>query len=545
MSDLFHNQPNGKWRVLGGKIDDVWDYLTRPISSSPKWRSYLSALAIFCTLICTIIWYPGLVSDDAMSQYLQAIAVAPLSDWHPPLMALFWRLEITLFHTANLLNATWISLSALGLYLFLRLRPCLFSLILFGLLFLSPVFFGMNGFIYKDIPLSWLLLIAAALLLLLPEKQSSSWRWVDKILITFLLILCCLLRVNGAFIAVPLLVTTWWNWHFDFKHLAACLGLVLLSLPATSWINHHVFKASEDHAEASLEILDLAGIAFYGTHAHYTSDENDVTTHKETFTHWDTASLNEKLIACYSPNQWDTFGAWELENFPILILGFNKWKQTWSATQQNDEWGPEINHAQESCYALGDQLRQKPPEMLTKEWFAAIKNHPFPYIKHRLAHFSTGYLGHIDEREFIESPGAWTDGGYYPLGENDKIYATAPYENIAEEQYRIFMKKHRGLWSNYGVFWIASALSLFIITLRCKSALDRFVNLMSFASLCYFFGYLVIGVGCQWRYIMPSAILVISALLAIYIKAERIGSPTSRKIGFWIWGTLMFWSCII
>ncbi|QCE35063.1 hypothetical protein FAI40_06785 [Acetobacteraceae bacterium] len=538
---------SGKYQHLGKQIDALFVFLTAPPENPLKWRSSLRLLALFCTLICSYAWYPGVIGDDAETQYLQAIHAAPLSDWHPPFMAIFWRLEIALFHTPNLLNLTSICLSSLGLYLFVRLRPCILSLILFFCLFASPLFFGMDGTVQKDILLSWLLLITTALLFILPDVSSQKQKYAFKLLITCLLLLSALLRVNATFIATPLLIATWWHWRFDFKHLTASLLLVILSVPTLSWINHTILQAKQDHAEASLQIFDLAGTNFYTHNKHFNPDlENNIETHQEIFQHWGTKPLSEKLIACYTPKQWDTFGSWGLEKYPYKFPGWNKWKDTWSAMERDGIWVKELAQAEQDCYQLGGNLRKEPPQKLSYLWVETIKQHPLAYLKHRFAHFDTVFLNHLDEAPVLDLPFTKTDGGFNPVGDFDKNLVPAyHHRTFIGSQSRKLFYKHPRLWSNYAIFWIAISLGLFITTFQCRTAINCFLNLLSFASLCYLFGYFFIGVASAWRYIMPSAVLIIAALLAFYVKKEPIGSSISKKIAFFVSLSLLFWSAVL
>src|SRR5207244_5079051 len=48
-------------------------------------------IAAFCCLATSVVFSPGFMSPDSFSQLGQALGLEPVSDGHPPIMALLWR----------------------------------------------------------------------------------------------------------------------------------------------------------------------------------------------------------------------------------------------------------------------------------------------------------------------------------------------------------------------------------------------------------------------------------------------------------------------
>jgi hypothetical protein len=60
-------------------------------------------VAVVAGVLMSAWVYPGYMSHDSIVQYMQAVGLDPLSDLHPPIMALTWRLLIAVFRSPGAL----------------------------------------------------------------------------------------------------------------------------------------------------------------------------------------------------------------------------------------------------------------------------------------------------------------------------------------------------------------------------------------------------------------------------------------------------------
>lgn len=156
------------------------------------------------------IMYPGFMTYDAVNQILEARA-GVFSDWHPPLMALIWRLLEHLMPGPALMLFLQLGLIWLGAFLVFHafFQACcgkIAAILLCTLVFLPPMF-GVSGAILKDM-LMWGALLAAFGVAGHIKSTTNQELWLTGVLCisTLLLLwLAILLRHNAIFATIPLL----------------------------------------------------------------------------------------------------------------------------------------------------------------------------------------------------------------------------------------------------------------------------------------------------------------------------------------------------
>ncbi len=191
-----------------------------------RWMWVLGVLSLVGFIVNSLIFYPGFMSADSLSQLGQAQSITPVGDWHPPVMVFVWKalIKITglvssmmLFQHAILWSALF--LFALSVYEWTKsikksVTPFLLSCLPFTL--------AISGVIWKDVQMAYALLLAVALfVVLLSFAVKRGWiRWSIFASAALLLVYAVLLRYNALVAVIPILyfglslvlpVTRWWK----------------------------------------------------------------------------------------------------------------------------------------------------------------------------------------------------------------------------------------------------------------------------------------------------------------------------------------------
>ncbi|QPK61962.1 hypothetical protein IVG45_13955 [Methylomonas sp. LL1] len=161
-------------------------------------------------LIHVGILYPGFMCYDAVNQILEA-REGVFSDWHPPLMAIFWRFTDSIVPGPAGMLLPQLGLVWFGTYLVFHafFKPYgakVAAPMLCVLLFLPPVF-GISGAILKDVLMWGALLTAFGLAGHIKSHINQSARFTLLLFSLTLLMswLAILLRHNAFFATMPIL----------------------------------------------------------------------------------------------------------------------------------------------------------------------------------------------------------------------------------------------------------------------------------------------------------------------------------------------------
>ncbi|MFH7811809.1 MULTISPECIES: hypothetical protein [Acetobacter] len=491
----FQKMNFGYSKQVKNSLNHILSLLFDPFQNKNTFYYILVCISVLCGLFSIWSWYPGIIRDDAMAQYLQAVGAEPVTDWHPPLMVRLWQLQINTLGTANLLNATLIIILSFGLFIFLKIRPCVMSLILYPIIFFSPIFFGIMGFIYKDILLSNLIFLTVGVYFSYAVKGKIPGS--VRIILCMTLFTLTFLRFNAAFIVAPLLVMILVGWSISVRNILLT-GLLIISLACVVGpVNHILLRSGSDHPEKSLEVFDLGGIA------HYSLPKEKRTI---AFKMWTVATEQEKLSACYLPRQWDEYGMWVPVGQEKLHIAWDMWGTGGVYSTRTINKNAKDSRV-DMCFELGNQLRSNPS--LGSKWYSEIKSHPIAYMHHRFKHFS--YI-------IVKKLGANAsslDAGYYSL---DLVDKSQIQHHFISRKYTKFIDKNKYLLTSYGLTYLILMVFVFFKSISCMGFVDKTLNSLSFSSIIYIFGYFFVGVGSQFRYILPSIYLAVASLLIIYIS---------------------------
>ena len=186
---------------------------------STLWPWCLAAIATLGGCAVATVFHPGYLSPDSAYQLSQALGDRPVSDWHPPVLALLWR--ILLRTTGDLSTMADLQTAVLwgSLWIFARLvwkktgsRGLSLAMLAVGL---APQIMNFTGVVWKDVHLAYALLAACAVALTareLPEDRTRT-RWALVVLGVLFIVYAGLVRKNGFPAVIPvfaLLVLTAW-----------------------------------------------------------------------------------------------------------------------------------------------------------------------------------------------------------------------------------------------------------------------------------------------------------------------------------------------
>ncbi len=262
----------------------------------------------------SIAFYPGMMSPDSIDQLDQAVQ-NQYTDWHPPVMAGFWRIlnfiyfgpQPMLFFQLGLL---WTACFFLTRWLLFNCWPVA---ALVPILMLMPFIQNFAGTIWKDVQMAAAWFLAAVLLARSVVWQSKLSAFGSAISL-LLLLYGCWVRPNGfpGFFPLACLwviarsgVTP--EGSRQWLSLAGKgIFLTAIALLSQVFLSRVVLKAEQNHIEYKLFAHDLAGIYYSTGELHF---PEFVTNHPG----FDTAYLRKKYSYTTFDNIW-----WNNDNVNML-----------------------------------------------------------------------------------------------------------------------------------------------------------------------------------------------------------------------------------
>jgi hypothetical protein len=261
-------------------------------------------------------------------------------------------------------------------------------------------------------------------------------------------------RQNAFFALIPLWLLAKPIQVWQPRVVAASLltGLVAFAAAeaAVSWIDNDVLHTRHSHAIYALIIFDLAGIT--------------AATHQDA-SRGILPDFQANAEKCYSPHEWNPF---------------------------SDGACPSVGSAAQQLVASGDTRRA-----LVSTWVRAIALHPVAYLRHRLMNF--GCLIRIGCGNNYSMIAGW---GHRPWDDRD-IRLTVSVQPIGMAAY--------GMWAGplgSGALWISVllcelAISAAVLWRRGHDAVCYLAMTIASAGLSYVFGFAVVGIADQLRYLHP------------------------------------------
>ena len=332
---------------------------------------------------------------------------------------------------------------------------------------LLPPFVTLNVIILKDVGLAATFLTAFAALFWYRIQE----RKIPVAVVAISGVLLCygtLVRANAVFAVVPLLAYMIHPRWLDrpWRLLVLSVPIALLMVPVFGSLNHTVLKAIPVAPIRSLEIFDITGIAFYSGDISVFGPDNVPT--------------RQDVDDCYTPVEWDTLSPWGRCRFFWDRLAVSK------AVKEVEKLDPTA------------VMETQPNQALTDRWGVAIGEHPFAYVRHRLAHFSS---------EMFRAR----------VGGADVATLSGPRRPL----YRLL-----GDALEIPAFWLCLGSCLLVllaaVMARRRSALIEAAVALDISGVTYSGAYLVVGVATDSRYHLWSMIAIFVALV---ISLSEVTAP--------------------
>ena len=324
-------------------------------------RRYIACLSLSGAFLYIIIFYPGFMSADSVTQLLQGRS-GVFSDWHPPVMAYLWGEVDKIYRGPFGMLVLQTSLVWLGFYLtsknyFTGKYRLWFCSLLFLLLF-SPQVFGIAGAIWKD-NLMWgtlFLSIGLSGLIVPPKQGEKIISIICLCLIIFFLTFAASLRINAVFAVTGVAVLAVYKIiPNDLKRksilsLVLGIGLSLIILFVSVFISRSL-TSLEQHSWISVAIFDVAGVIVH---------LEDPKAKKEIFERIPIQIRRDspliELEKSYTPRYW--------------LKLFKK-------------GGGPLNRPPGGF----GELSEDEVDVLKQIWFDSVVNYPIAYMEHRWAAF--------------------------------------------------------------------------------------------------------------------------------------------------------------
>lgn len=436
---------------------DIFAYLGK------HWVELLIIGGVLGGLFYAVSFSPGGMSTDSIDQFAQAVGDRQLHDWHPPIMAWFWGVLISVTNHPGSLHIFMttvfaVSIALLAVYIYKRSNSKRLSLAPF-VLFIIPTVSHFLPMVWKDTYMMELLLLAVVLLLWVRYVTNKILLRVIIATLLLLIFLSFCLRYNAVFAIIPIFVYALKtllpkikNWVLIFITIAS-IGVTIL---AQSIINGPILNARETNPSASIMLDDLM-------HIPLNTKDGDSKVVVET--------LNAVKKSC---NVWD-----EIYFYNII------WKCL------SDEQIKVVTSTAEGS--------------ISSIWIRSVLSSPIEYVKYRLATYKAFLFNEpTDGYDTTIIPNE------YGLEFKGRLLA-APVIEFNKFIFRDFGFSYRVY------FWLgASLIGLLAVYLHKTHRYRREIIMLLSSSALYIIGYFPMMISIEIRYILWSVVATILAWM-LYI----------------------------
>lgn len=420
-------------------------------------------------LLSLAVFFPGFMSTDSIYQYSQAIS-GNFSDWHPPLMAMWWRSLLVLSNGPLPMlvwqqGLLWGSLFSLAV----TFKDKKFSFLV-PLLGFLPFIYNFSGVIWKDVEMGLSWLFSVSIFMFINKQQVPSiWRRLLIVVAFALLFYGAAVRANAFFGLPPLiyLALTSIKSSTDFKKLIflSILGTIL-TIGSVSILNGSVTRSKP-----------ITYMFFDDLNAYYRSTGINLFPL--------TLELPDAAIDACSTQTFGTFFCF-----------------------QEQGWKP-------SSFNISSFSADNVPS-IKDQWKSLVIHHPAIYLKNRFSMFFTLLRSPSEEPYYIWQQGV--DLNVYNISQPDALKTlsniTFIYVNSIRNELPFLFKPY---------FWLMLNFFMLGVSLKIKSFQQQESILLSFSSLMYIVGYIPITAQADFRYVYWS---VIASCIAILILLFNKPSAT-------------------
>jgi hypothetical protein len=282
---------------------------------------------------------PGFMSSDSAEQLMQARGINELSDWHPPLMALEWRILDWIVSGPILMLLIQGALFLSGTYLLLKRAMGAFTAsIVSVLVFLFPPVLSVMAVIWKDSQMAAFAIFGVAAL----TSERRAARFVGIIFLSIALGL----RSNGAAAVCPLvLCVLQYRERAKFWMRARPFAVFCAMFIGVQLANAAMRPAKAYAWHRSVAPFDLVGMIKYAP-----ASNDEILEHIRDTHPMETANLRMIAVATYYP---------QLGAYTVI--------------------------SDRQIFSVPETKSQR--EAISAAWFRMLIDYPLAYLKHRWAVF--------------------------------------------------------------------------------------------------------------------------------------------------------------
>jgi len=414
-------------------------------------------------IVNVAVFYPGALNNDSINQYNEAKS-GQYTDWHPPIMAYVWSWLLPVIDGPQGMLLLQLSLHWLG---FWAISDALaregrsssaWWMLLAGAF---PLFLVFNGDTWKDVQMASAWISAFGLIYRERTIKTAARYWI-AIPVALLSLYGVLLRANAVFAFGPLLL------YLALGHrrlrvsrlLAAVVATTLIAIPLSTIVNRGMLGAADSHSIRSLQLFDLAGIAYHS---------NDISAFSVA-----TGLSLKTLEECYTSYWWD---------------GFSMWGR---------------------CRGAWEGLGRRTDSNLMRLWINSILEHPGAYLNHRVRHLNSSLLFLVPAKHYRYAE---------PKTESKHV---EPSQTTLRLIIIDIISKNFLLWPI--VWLMGGLLSLgWLASANGQSDSIWAARLLFLSAVLYILGYGVVGVatGLRYHYWAVMACLVAAIISAPHLL-ERL-----------------------
>ena len=429
---------------------------------------YAAAGCAFMFLVLQVrLYFPGRLNVDSTDQLHQA-TIGVFNDWHPPIMAMLWRILIELSgktFSLYLLQAAlyWLAIGLIA-DAFVRMQKYRTSLVIL-MAWVMPYFSITNAMVTKDSQMGLMFLLSFALVFWFRTQA----RRVPTAIWTLIVIFCLygiLVRANSIFAIGPLfLYFVVPNRKFGLPQIIGISTVIAVAtmLLSAAFNNDILPNVKQTKPIRSLQIFDIIGIAKISGDRQWLTELKPLS--------------SERLNACYTAYWWDSVAPWgACPEFSGMVM--------------NIQYKPVISDR--DVYPTSAKLMEI--------WLNSIQHHPLAYAEHRIKHFNA------ELNFFVPSL----------IRRFGIVWYSVPQNSVLETKQDYYRKS----FIRWPVTWYAIALIVLIATRRDTPTLaTTTARYLSVSGLLYASAYLVIGVASEDRYMYW---MILSSFIAVCTVAKNI-----------------------
>lgn len=224
----------------------------------------VNVIGIGIFIIIILLGPHALFSPDTKWQYKQLVGNV-YSDWHPPIMAYFWKFLISIFRIKTILWYFHFIFFLIGSYLiseYLKKKSILISILFLILVFVFSYYGGTIKYIWKDTGTLSSYLFVIGVLINFKENDKLILKLFKGIICLVFIFYAQAIRSNVIFVSIPLICFVYYNF---FENKIKCILITLLTwvifIISINFISYNYLKAQKLYPVTYIMTSDIIQIS--------------------------------------------------------------------------------------------------------------------------------------------------------------------------------------------------------------------------------------------------------------------------------------------